>query len=460
MKLNSSAARGLVAIRLQLDGDRVLPPRARAYQMARRRSVMPVSNPSTEDSSKSDNSSGATSSESSTGLQNSDSSNAKVMNKKKTSSMPSMPSQGRSVPSRYKQSAANVAERGNLDKTLLANKSLAKHGYAGRGFNPRPSLAVKAKPGLPMGSAVKQGSPTHSKRSVPGSAVQNQVCRRLTVAEILPECAHSQLQSTLTMGPDLSLLPSWDVSVLSALDERKGSQVTVPSARRKTDAGTLSYQPQKRMWTDDDLSLLYTDYLMSLYTYLQVDEGARRVEEEERESQRGRFKRNERLARKLQGKRELSERLEHTVPLNKQLAQQTQALSPLLEVLPGRFKESYGAFGEALEATRHRLPLHNIHVPDQDTQALSERLCDVLAETSALAANASGFVRDRLPGLTDTAGALADVKHGTQACVEEEECVEKVVLSLNALKLKELCLRVQEVNEAEVLLLLDGTPSI
>ncbi|XP_078472666.1 HAUS augmin-like complex subunit 8 [Lampetra fluviatilis] len=430
--------------------------------MARRRSVMPVSIPSAEDSSKSDNSSGATSSESSTGLQNSDSSNAKVMNKKKTSMMPSMPSQGRSVPSRYKQSAANVAERGNLDKTLLANKSLAKHGYAGRGFNPRPSLAVKTKPGPPMGSAVKQGSPAHSKRSVPGSAVQNQVCRRLTVAEILPESDHSLLQSTLDMGPDLSLLPSWDVSALSTLDEprRKGSQVTAPSGRRKTDVGTLSYQPQKRTWTDDDLSLLYTDYLMSLYTYLQADEGARRVEEEERESQRGRFKRNERLARKLQGKRELSERLEHAVPLNKQLAQQTQALSPLLEVLPGRFKESYGAFGEALEATRHSLPLHNIHVPDQDTQALSERLCDVLAETSALAANASGFVRDRLPGLTDTSGALADVKHGTQACVEEEECVEKVVLSLNALKLKELCLRVQEVNEAEVLLLLDGTPSI
>lgn len=422
---------------------------------------MPVSNPSTEESSKSDNSSGATSSESGTGLQNSDSTNTKVANKKRTSSMPSMPSQGRSVPSRYKQSAANVAERGNLDKTLLANKSLAKHGYAGRGFNPRPSLAVKAKPGPPMGSAVKQGSPANSKRSVPVPAVQTQVCRRLTIAETLPECAHSQLQSTLAMGPDLSLLPSWDVSVLSALDEprRKGSQVTASSGRRKTDAGTLSYQPQKRTWTDDDLSLLYTDYLMALYTYLQVDEGARRVEEEERESQRGRFKRDERLARKLQGKRELSERLEHTVPLNKQLAQQMQALSPLLEVLPGRFKETYGAFGEALEATRHSLPLHNIHVPDQDTQALSERLCDVLAETSALAANASGFVRDRLPGLTDTAGALADVKHGTQACVEEEECVEKVVLSLNALKLKELCLRVQEANEAEMLLLLDGTPS-
>ncbi|XP_075908486.1 HAUS augmin-like complex subunit 8 [Petromyzon marinus] len=433
--------------------------------MAQRRSVMPVSNPSAEDSSKSDNSSGATSSESSTGLQKSDSSNTKVTNKKRTSSMPSMPSQGRSVPSRYKQSAANIAERGNLDKALLANKSLAKHGSAGRGSNPRPSLAVRAKPGPPMGSAVKQGSPAHSKRSVPGSAVQNQVCRRLAMAETLPECAHSQLQSTLAMEPDMSLLPSWDVSVLPALDEpkRKGSQVMARSGRRNTDAGILSCQPpqpQKRTWMDDDLSLLHTDYLMALYTYLQADDEARHVEEEACESQRGRFKRKERLARKLQGKLEPSERLEHAVTLDKQLAQQTQALSPLLEVLPGRFQETYGAFGEALEATRHSLPLHNIHVPDQDTQALSERLCEVLAETNALAADASGFVRDRLPGLTDTARALADVKHGTQACVEEEECVEEVVLSLNALKLKELCLRVQEANEAEVLLLLhDGTPS-
>lgn len=70
--------------------------------------------------------------------------------------------------------------------------------------------------------------------------------------------------------------------------------------------------------------------------------------------------------------------------LDEELVKQMELLSPLVPLL-GRFKEQYKSFAVALDATRHKLPIKNIHI-DGDMPTYLDKLQEQLTVTQELLA--------------------------------------------------------------------------
>ncbi|XP_046760548.1 HAUS augmin-like complex subunit 8 isoform X4 [Gallus gallus] len=188
------------------------------------------------------------------------------------------------------------------------------------------------------------------------------------------------LQSTLLDGDKITR-PDLDLSAIN--DKAVRQKATSPKASCKTDKGTcVNKQKSKNNPVVVGAELGSQELIL---TYLGVKrKDVAQLEEKAEENLLMLCEEKERQQEKLyELKREilLKEREEK---LDEELVKQMELLSPLVPLL-GRFKEQYKSFAVALDATRHKLPIKNIHI-DGDMPTYLDKLQEQLTVTQELLA--------------------------------------------------------------------------
>ncbi|XP_021234588.1 HAUS augmin-like complex subunit 8 isoform X2 [Numida meleagris] len=190
----------------------------------------------------------------------------------------------------------------------------------------------------------------------------------------------SDLQSTLLDGDKITR-PDLDLSVIN--DKAVRWKTTSSKASCKADKGTCVEKQKSK----NNPSVLGEELRSQelILTYLRVKEkDLAELEEKAEQNLLMLCEEKERQQEKLyELKREilLKEREEK---LEEELVKQMEVLSPLLPLLE-RFKEQYKSFAVALDATRHKLPIKNIHI-EGDMPTYLDELQKQLAVTRELLA--------------------------------------------------------------------------
>ncbi|XP_046760547.1 HAUS augmin-like complex subunit 8 isoform X3 [Gallus gallus] len=189
------------------------------------------------------------------------------------------------------------------------------------------------------------------------------------------------LQSTLLDGDKITR-PDLDLSAIN--DKAVRQKATSPKASCKTDKGTCVNKQKSKNNPVVVGAELGSQELILTYLGVKQRKDVAQLEEKAEENLLMLCEEKERQQEKLyELKREilLKEREEK---LDEELVKQMELLSPLVPLL-GRFKEQYKSFAVALDATRHKLPIKNIHI-DGDMPTYLDKLQEQLTVTQELLA--------------------------------------------------------------------------
>ncbi|XP_074421491.1 HAUS augmin-like complex subunit 8 isoform X1 [Larus michahellis] len=162
------------------------------------------------------------------------------------------------------------------------------------------------------------------------------------------------LQSTLLDGDKISL-PDFDISAIS------DKTVCKKTPACKEDRHTCEEDKTEEEDYDDLMKQLESQTL--LLTYLRVKAG-KNLAELEKKAEDNLITLCEEKERQQEKLRELKREIllkEREQKLDEALDKQMEVLSPLVPVCE-KFKEQYKSFAVSLDATRHELPIKNIHI--------------------------------------------------------------------------------------------------
>ncbi|XP_067169074.1 HAUS augmin-like complex subunit 8 isoform X3 [Apteryx mantelli] len=204
--------------------------------------------------------------------------------------------------------------------------------------------------------------PSEKGRSLQSRSVLPQKCKTSAgaVTRSLNQSSFEKgdLQSTL-LGEDKITRPDLD---LSAINDKSLLKKT-PSSKSVCKTGTRTSGKERNAKSDSDVLKEWLASQTLLLTYLRVKAGKNlaQLEEKAEENLLMLCEEKERQQQKLyELKREfLLEEQEQKLEdvLNKQM----EVLAPLVPVCE-QFKEQYKSFAASLDATRHELPVKNIHI--------------------------------------------------------------------------------------------------
>ncbi|XP_035423607.1 HAUS augmin-like complex subunit 8 [Cygnus atratus] len=210
----------------------------------------------------------------------------------------------------------------------------------------------------------------------------------------------NDLQSTLLDGDKITR-PDLDLSAIN--DKTTLKKTSGSKSSCKKDTGTRGKKQKSKCDPDVLMEVLGSQTLILTYLRAMVGKDVAELEKKAEENLLMLCEEKEREQEKLyELKREvlLKEREQR---LEEALDKQMEVLSPLVSVL-GRFKEQYKSFAASLDATRHELPMRNIHIEgdmptylDEMRKQLTitqELLAEVMPSYSEESAKACSVLKD------------------------------------------------------------------
>uniref|UniRef100_A0A8C9FEG8 HAUS augmin like complex subunit 8 n=1 Tax=Pavo cristatus TaxID=9049 RepID=A0A8C9FEG8_PAVCR len=221
------------------------------------------------------------------------------------------------------------------------------------------------------------------------------------------------LQSTLLDGDKITR-PDLDLSAIN--DKAVRQKAPSPKASCKADKGACVKKQKSKNNPAVVGAELGSQELILTYLRVKQREDVAQLEEKAEENLLMLCEEKERQQEKLHElKREilLKEREEK---LDEELVKQMEMLSPLVPLLE-RFKEQYKSFAVALDATRHKLPIKNIHI-EGDMPTYLDKLQKQLSVTQELLAevmpDSSEESAEALRELQDTEEVLQNLEKELQ----------------------------------------------
>ncbi|XP_029888217.1 HAUS augmin-like complex subunit 8 isoform X1 [Aquila chrysaetos chrysaetos] len=207
-----------------------------------------------------------------------------------------------------------------------------------------------------LSSAAKPSSATKPR------SVLLQKCK--TSADVLPGSLNQSsfekgdLQSTLLDEGKISR-PDLDLSAINDTAVRKKT----PGSKSAYKEGTGTCQKNKKVGNDSDALMEELESQTLLLTYLRV-KAEKNLAKLEKKAEKNLLKLCEEKERQQEKLYELKREIllkEREQKLDDALDKQIEVLSPLVPVC-GQFKDQYKSFAVSLDATRHELPIKNIHI--------------------------------------------------------------------------------------------------
>ncbi|XP_059345965.1 HAUS augmin-like complex subunit 8 isoform X1 [Ammospiza nelsoni] len=189
------------------------------------------------------------------------------------------------------------------------------------------------------------------------------------------------LQSTL-LDEEKMKLPDLDISAISDKSDPKKSSFSESVSEKNSKTKKRTNKTRKATASSDLLEVLESETLILTFLKLRTEKRVAKMEEKAEKNLLMLCEEKRRQQEKLlELKREilLEERKQK---LNEALDKQTEVLSPLVAVCE-QFKEQYKSFAAGLDATRHELPIKNIHI-EGDKQTYLEELEKQLRITQEL----------------------------------------------------------------------------
>ncbi|XP_035203927.1 HAUS augmin-like complex subunit 8 [Oxyura jamaicensis] len=249
----------------------------------------------------------------------------------------------------------------------------------------------------------------------------------------------SDLQSTLLDGDKITR-PDLD---LSAINEKTTLKKTPGSKSScKKDTGTHGKKQKSKCDPDVLMEVLGSQTLILTYLRVKAGEDVAELEKKAEENLLMLCEEKEREQEKLyELKREvlLKEREQR---LEEALDKQMEVLSPLVSIL-GRFKEQYKSFAASLDATRHELPMRNIHIEGDRPTYLDEMQKQLTITQELLAEVMPSYSEES----AKTCSVLKDVKDVSQELDKELQRSFAQVQNLSYEVSKEISLHNQSICE-------------
>ncbi|XP_059687862.1 HAUS augmin-like complex subunit 8 [Gavia stellata] len=189
------------------------------------------------------------------------------------------------------------------------------------------------------------------------------------------------LQSTLLDEEKISR-PDLDLSAINDKTVRRKTPVSNSACK----GGTGTRQKPKKAGNDSDAVMEELESQTLLLTYLRIKAG-KNLAELEKKAEKNLLMLCEEKERQQEKLYELKREIllkEREQKLDDALDKQMEVLSPLVPVCE-QFKEQYKSFAVSLDATRHELPIKNIHI-EGDTLTYLDELRKQLTITQELLA--------------------------------------------------------------------------
>ncbi|XP_028939905.1 HAUS augmin-like complex subunit 8 [Antrostomus carolinensis] len=247
------------------------------------------------------------------------------------------------------------------------------------------------------------------------------------------------LQSTL-LDEDKISRPDLDLSAINDKTVRKKT----PSSNSACKGDTGTPQKAKKAGNDSDALMEELESQTLLLTYLRVKAG-KNVAELEKKLEKNLLTLCEEKGRQQEKLCELKREIllkEREQKLDNALDKQMEVLSPLVPVCE-QFKEQYKSFAVALDATRHELPIKNIHI-EGDTLTYLDELQKQLTITQEL-------LTEVMPSYSEESAkafsVLKDLKEMSQKLDKELQRSFTEVENLSFEVSKEVSLRNQRICE-------------
>ncbi|KAM7025697.1 HAUS augmin-like complex subunit 8 [Acridotheres tristis] len=191
------------------------------------------------------------------------------------------------------------------------------------------------------------------------------------------------LQSTL-LDEGKMKLPDLDISAINDKSDPDKSSFSESASEGDSETKKVSRVADEETDSQDLMAELESETLLFTFLRIKAEENVAKMEEEAETNLLMLCEEKQREQEKLwELKREilLEEREEK---LNETLDKQIEVLSPLVAVCE-QFKEQYKNFAASLDATRHELPIKNIHI-EGDKQTYLDELGKQLMITQELLA--------------------------------------------------------------------------
>uniref|UniRef100_A0A8D2NKI7 HAUS augmin like complex subunit 8 n=1 Tax=Zonotrichia albicollis TaxID=44394 RepID=A0A8D2NKI7_ZONAL len=189
------------------------------------------------------------------------------------------------------------------------------------------------------------------------------------------------LQSTL-LDEGKMKLPDLDISAINDKSDPKKSSYSEPISKENSKAKKRTGKTREADASFDLLEVLESEALILTFLRLRTEKSVAKMEEKAEKYLLMLCEEKRRQQEKLlELKREilLEERKQK---LNEALDKQIEVLSPLVAVCE-QFKEQYKSFAAGLDATRHKLPIKDIHI-EGDKQTYLEKVEKQLRITQEL----------------------------------------------------------------------------
>ncbi|CAH1783295.1 unnamed protein product [Owenia fusiformis] len=356
---------------------------------------------------------------------------------------------GTVIPSRFKQSAETVKIAGTSKMTDKSSLELTT--------NLRASRLDSSGPKRP-GSARKKpaASEFHATPMVRGSSqVGGKTSTPTANVSLFPG------QDVSAIVPDnLSLLPntSQDIShierpashkkvaskTLARTKQRDISQSRPREAIESHSQGTPKKSAPKGASMEvvqQHLDVTYARYLQMLY----LDSKAKKVfQEQEKEVMAQLYalwEEVEALRRKDTSLDIELTKLKHSNALDEQLEIQQSGLGPVTATIP-KLRQEYGTLAQALDTTRHQIPLRGIQVPDNE-EAFDEMLLSSLNESEQLLGELSVMHREKQPKVTTFANTLSALQKSVEEEDKELKRLTELLSAAKTLSTRESSLKIQ-----------------
>uniref|UniRef100_A0A8C5IU75 HAUS augmin like complex subunit 8 n=1 Tax=Junco hyemalis TaxID=40217 RepID=A0A8C5IU75_JUNHY len=189
------------------------------------------------------------------------------------------------------------------------------------------------------------------------------------------------LQSTL-LDEGKMKLPDLDISAINDKSDPKKSSCSESISKENSKTKKRTGKTHKATASFDPLEVLESEALILTFLRLRTE---KRVAKMEKKAEKYLLMLCEEKRRQQEKLLELKREIlleERKQKLNETLDKQTEVLSPLVAVCE-QFKEQYKSFAAGLDATRHKLPIKNIHI-EGDKQTYLEELEKQLKVTQDL----------------------------------------------------------------------------
>ncbi|OXB58739.1 hypothetical protein ASZ78_010625 [Callipepla squamata] len=247
------------------------------------------------------------------------------------------------------------------------------------------------------------------------------------------------LQSTLVDEDEITR-PDLDLSAINA--KAVCQKATTSMASCETDAETSVTMQTSEDYYSALMNELRSEELILTYLKVKQEKSLAQLEEKAEKNLLLLCEEKERQQEKLHElKREVLLK-EREQKLDEELVKQVEVLSPLVPLLE-RFKEQYKSFAVALDATRHKLPIKNIHI-EGDMPTYLDNLQKQLTITQELLAEVTLGSSE---GSAEAFSELQDTEEEFQQLEEELQRTFTQVQNLSYEASKEVSLHNQRICE-------------